>query len=374
MEGTANAVPFIVFGSVTEMSVTTEDPTQPDLAKALLANAKSAILAAVEIHNKPIFPYRYEVSTLLAINAWELALKAYIALQLPSVKLIRPDGTAKPFPECLSCVSSALGKAFEAPRCNLETLYDYRNNIAHFYYQDLGVVVLGLLKSAVLFFVEFLEEHFDQRLDEETNLVLLPIGFQKPMSPIDFVSNRSASKDCSPEVKEFLQAIRKRSEHLLEQGIEDSIMVNYSLALMNESRVKNADLVAAINNASLQPNVIAVHNVVSSGTLVLDPSARPIRIVEETLYGTIFTETFHDVVRNAREKFSDFSQNARFNKIMKELKNNPNIRTTRLLDPNNPDSSAKDFYHKRIYDELAKHYAIAKSSLPSPQNGVTNVH
>jgi hypothetical protein len=266
------------------MNAATESPTQPDLATALLANAKSAILAAVEIHNKPIFPYRYEVSTLLAINAWELVLKAFIARQLPSVKLIRQDDTAKSFPECLSCVSSALGKAFEAPRCNLETLYDYRNNVAHFYYEDLGVVVLGLLKSAVLFFVEFLEEHFDERLDEETNLVLLPIGFQKPMSPIDFVSNRSASKDCSPEVKEFLQAIRRRSEHLLGQGIEDSIMINYSLALINESRVKNADLVAAINNASLQPNVIAVHNIVSSGILVQDPSARPIRIVEATLY------------------------------------------------------------------------------------------
>lgn len=355
------------------MDAPQEVPAQADLAEALLANAKSAILAAVEIHNKPIFPYRYEVSTLLAINAWELTLKAYIAQRLPSVKLIKQDGAAKPFPECLSCVSSALGKAFEAPRCNLETLYDYRNNVVHFYHEDLDVVVLGLLKSAVLFFVEFLEEHFDQRLDSETNLVLLPIGFQKPMSPIDFVSNRSASKDCSPEVKEFLQAIRRRSEHLLGQGIEDSIMVNYSLALISESRVKNADLVAAINNANVQPNVIAVHNVISSGTLVQDPSARPIRIVEETLYGTIFTETYSDVVRNAREKFSDFSQNARFNKIMHEIKKDPNIRTTRLLDPNNPDSSAKDFYHRRIYDELAKHYAVAKPpSSPKPDSSTVN--
>lgn len=356
------------------MNAPKETTTLADLATALVSNAKSAILAAVEIHNKPIFTYRYEVSTLLVINAWELALKAYIARDLPSVKLIRQDGTAKAFPDCVSCVSSAQGKAFEAVKCNLETLYDYRNNVVHFYHQDLDVVVLGLLKSAVLFFLDFLEEHFDQRLDEETNLVLLPIGFQKPMSPIDFVSNRSASKDCSPEVKEFLQAIRRRSEHLLEQGIEDSIMVNYSLALINESRVKNADLVAAINNASVQPNQIVVHNVISSGTLVQDPAARPIRIVEETLYGTIFTETYSDVVRNAREKFSDFSQNARFNKIMKEIKKNPNIRTTRLLDLNNPDSVAKDFYHKRIYDELAKHYTSAEASQSSTKTDSPTVN
>ena len=129
-----------------------------------------------------------------------------------------------------------------------------------------------------------------------------------------------------------------------------------------------------INNASLQPNVIAVHNVISSGTLVQHPSARPIRIIEETLYGTIFTETYSDVVRNAREKFSDFSQNPRFNQIMQEIKRNPNIRTPRLLDPHNPDSSAKDFYHKRIYDELAKHYTVAQSSPPSPKTDSPSVN
>lgn len=40
------------------------------------------MFAAVEIHNKPVFEYRYEVGTLLVINAWELALKAHIAKEL----------------------------------------------------------------------------------------------------------------------------------------------------------------------------------------------------------------------------------------------------------------------------------------------------
>ena len=235
----------------------TDDPTQADLATALLANAKSAILAAVEIHNKPIFPYRYEVSTLLAINAWELALKAYIARQLLSVKLVRQDGTAKPFPECLACVSSALGKAFEAPRCNLETLYDYRNKIAHFYYEDLAVVVLGLLKAAVLFFVEFLEEHSTKDWTRKQTWCCCQSVF-KSRCRQSTLSLTGPLREIAPRTSR-IQAIRKRSEHLLAQGINDSIMVNYSLALVNESRVKNADLVAAINNAAPQPESDAVH-------------------------------------------------------------------------------------------------------------------
>ena len=44
----------------------------------LLKNSIAAYFAAVEIHNKPNIPYRYETITLLMMNAWELALKAYI--------------------------------------------------------------------------------------------------------------------------------------------------------------------------------------------------------------------------------------------------------------------------------------------------------
>jgi|SRR5450631_2484587 hypothetical protein len=147
---------------------------------ALLANAKSAMFAAVEIHNKPIFPYRYEVCALLVVNAWELALKAYIAKEVKSVKLIKKDGTAKPFVECIACTSSELGVAFEPIRYNL---YDYRNNIEHFYSGDMDVIVLGLLKASVLFFTEFIEQHFGEKLHVEANLILLPHRFYEAGFP-----------------------------------------------------------------------------------------------------------------------------------------------------------------------------------------------
>jgi hypothetical protein len=343
-----------------------ENSGRVTLEAALLENAKAAILAAVEVHNKPIFPHRYEVCTVLVINAWELALKAYIARELASVRLVREDGTAKPFPECLACVSSVLGRSFEATKCNLEVLYEYRNKVVHFYHEDMDVVVLGLLKASVLFFVGFLEEQFRQRLGEQVDFVLLPIGFAKPTSPLDFVSNRSAAKDCSREVKTFLKSIGRRSENLIAQGIDDSIIVNYSFALVNESRIKNADLVAAINNAAPQPNVIAIHNIVSAGTVTFEASAKQIRIAEESVFGSVFTETYNDVLRTARRKFSDFLRNARFNGIMADLKKNPSITRTRLLNPKNPNGGGMDFYHRRIYDELAKHYTAAPIHETSP--------
>jgi hypothetical protein len=331
-------------------------------AKALVANARSAMFAAVEIHNKPVFEYRYEVCTLLAINAWELALKAYIAKELKEVRLIKKDGTSKPFPECVACVSSKLGKPFEPVRLNLEILYEYRNRVAHFYHEDLGIVVLGLLKASVLFFSDFMETQFGEKLYEAANLILLPIGFTKPMSPLDFLSNQSAAKECSSEVKAFLESIKKSSESLQKQGIDDSIIVNYSIGLVNESRIKNADLTAAINNALPQGNAIAVYNVISAANLTNDPAAKSVRLSEESIFNDIFTEDYYGVVRTARAMFSDFSQNADFNQIMRELKKDPNTARTRLLNPRNPNGGRQMFYSKKIFDELAKHYKPRKES------------
>ena len=325
---------------------------------ALLRNSKSAMFAAVEIHNKPIFPYRYEVCTLLVVNAWELALKAYIVGKMRSVKLVRDDGTTKPFPECVACVASDVGKPFEPTRHNLEILYEYRNKVAHFYPDDLDVVVLGLLKCTVLFFTEFIETHFGEKIYEEANLILLPIGFTKPVSPLDFISHRSAAKDCSEEVRAFLRMITKSSEELQAQGIDDSVVVNYSMALFNESRIKNSDLIAAITSSAPKEGILVVHNVITRANFTTDPSAKQFRLSEESIFSTIFNQTYGDVLATSRKMFSDFSQNSRFNRIMQELKKDPNLRKRQPLDPKSPDGYGKDFYHKRIYDELAKHYAL----------------
>src|ERR1700680_514174 len=44
----------------------------------LLQNAEAALISAIEIYNKPTFGYREETFAILAINAWELLLKAKV--------------------------------------------------------------------------------------------------------------------------------------------------------------------------------------------------------------------------------------------------------------------------------------------------------
>ena len=44
--------------------------------KRLTDNSLAAMLSAVEVYNKPQMTYRDEVTVMLVVNAWELALKA----------------------------------------------------------------------------------------------------------------------------------------------------------------------------------------------------------------------------------------------------------------------------------------------------------
>ena len=47
-------------------------------SRSLLDKSIASMLSAIEIYNKPNFGYREETFAILAVNAWELLLKAYI--------------------------------------------------------------------------------------------------------------------------------------------------------------------------------------------------------------------------------------------------------------------------------------------------------
>src|SRR5215469_3521462 len=48
----------------------------PSRSARLLHNAEAALISAIEIYNKPTFAFREETFAILALNAWELLLKA----------------------------------------------------------------------------------------------------------------------------------------------------------------------------------------------------------------------------------------------------------------------------------------------------------
>lgn len=218
------------------------------IAHTLIKNSKSAMMAAIEIHNKPNISFRYETVIILIINAWELVLKAYIHKYLKNVKLFNSDGKTKPLPECISCVFSNLNKTYLPTKNNIELLYDYRNEIAHFYSGYLDPLIFLLVRKNIIFFIEFIKKFFNQDLTKETSLLLLPIGFKQPYSPLEYFVDNSKNENHPKIIKQFLEKIIKVTQEMHKKSIEDSIITDYTIGLINEKRIKNADIIVALSS------------------------------------------------------------------------------------------------------------------------------
>lgn len=327
------------------------------ISEALIENSKSAIIGCVELHNKPIFSYRYEICTILCINGWELILKAFINENLPDFKLIRKDGTTKTFEECLKFVSQNLGKEFMHIEENLNKLYEYRCHVIHFYKENLDAVLYSVLHKSILNYNQFLKEHFNADLSEETNLMLLPIGFKPFISPVDFLTDESAISNSSNTIQTFIKSIVESTTKLRDTGIEESIFSSYRIATINENRISNADIIAGITK---DPNKakLAINALNQPVNITDDENAKKVRIEEESLFKTIYTLKYNDVANKARELYSDFKQNPKFNRIMKEVKKNPAMKRKRYLDVVNKQGTGQDFYSTEVFKELNKYYKL----------------
>jgi len=205
------------------------------------------MMAAIEIHNKPQISYRYEIVVLLIINAWELLLKAYIYKYLKNVKLFNNDGITKPFPDCVGCVFSNIGKDYLPVKENIEMLYKYRNKIAHFYTGILDPIIFMLVKKSVIFFTQFLNHFFKIDIADNSNLFLLPIGFKPLYTPVDYLSKHSVAEKHPPLLRSFIDNIIQVTEKLDGAGLEESIISDFNMSLVNVDRIKNADIIVALN-------------------------------------------------------------------------------------------------------------------------------
>jgi hypothetical protein len=63
--------------------------------RALRDNSKSAMIASIEIYNKPNFQYRDETFIILFLNSWELLFKAIISKNKKSIYYKKEKG--KPY-------------------------------------------------------------------------------------------------------------------------------------------------------------------------------------------------------------------------------------------------------------------------------------
>lgn len=325
----------------------------------LLKNAISAYFAAIELHNKPNFNYRYETVTLLLINAWELLLKAFIRKYVKNRSIFESENHTISLEKAITYTEEYINShmeryAFAPTKENLKLLEKYRNQVTHFYNESIEPIIFTLIAKNALDFVEFIKKHFNKDIIKDDGLFIMPLGFKLPFKPEDYLSKKSATYNYSSEIRAFIDEVVTVIQKLNENNIDDSIVLGFNIYLESVKKMKNSDLIIAITTKEdAQASFVQTKTV----RITNDPNAVKVSLSDDELVSH-FPLTYREIVVVSKERYSDCLINKQFNQIMREIEQNPTLAYGRKLNPKKKGRPDKYMYSSKVFEELDKHYTL----------------
>lgn len=266
------------------------------------------------------------------------------------------DGHTISFDKAIDYVDQYLNtvepKAFAAVKENLLLLEAYRNNVVHYYNEQLEPYIFMLTAKSALNFVDFLKKYFGRDILEEDGLFILPLGFKLPFRPEDFLTNKAAQYISSVESKRFIESIVNVITDLNDQGIEDTVVVGFDIYLENVGRLKNSDLLVAITSADEADACFAKINKVK---ITNDPDAQKVNLTDEEFFKQ-YPLSYSEVCKKCRDSIAGFKQGKLFNSIMGEIKEDASLAFPRKLNPNSSNSPKTTFYSENAVCEISRMY------------------
>lgn len=314
--------------------------------RRLLDRSVASMLSAIEIYNKPDFQYREESFAILAVNSWELLLKAYILRQnhwkkesiyktTPKTnkngtehkkkRTIEKNLSGNPKLISISEAIDIMSNSGNLPKnlCdNIKALIELRNNFIHFIsitamskqIQEIGFACIKNYMSIV--------KLWDMEIDLSSyNFYLMPLAYVGEKTIADPILTEEAEK--------YLGLIK---------------------SMLNEKE-QNDDFDIAI---SIDVNFKKGNSFESIG-VSYSPEGVPISLSEEAIIQK-FPWTYKEVCEHCKNRYSDYKQNEKFNSLMRVIKDNDKLCYRRKHCPNNPKSSETRLYSSNIFNELDKSY------------------
>ena len=284
--------------------------------------AAAAVLAAIEIYNKPTVEYREQTLALLLTNAWEVLLKARLIQQAGgeievihrhrrgSSEYVRDRQTGEPVSMGLKTL---LGRSSipDEVKINVRSLIEVRNDAAH-----LGVLsteardrILSLGTASVHNFVRLSMQWFEQPVEVP---YLLPLGFMGQASIVK-ATYPGRQRSLLKTLDELAHSIETPSA---DYSVTLHVHVNFNRGLSGGASIGTTN----------------------------DPEAPLVRISDNEML-TRYPASYDDVVAMCRKRYSNFLQNQRFNDLMKSVKADPDCAYKRSLNPNSEGSSTTYLYN-----------------------------
>ena len=284
--------------------------------------AASALLAAIEIYNKPRVEFREQSLALLLTNAWEILLKARVVQQSGGkIEAIyerdsqtgqyrKDQASDEPFTIGVRQALALVSVPNEV-RENIKGIIQIRNRSAH-----LGV--LSTEAQARIHSFGTACVHNFVKLSAKWFGIVLELPY---LLPVGFMGNATVAKETFPQRQSDL--IRMLDKLALSSGANSS---EFNIAIQVEVNL-NRKLTGGAN--------IGMTN---------DPSAPQVRVKDDELF-EYYSASYNDLTTACGKRYWNFIQNKQFNALMRKVKADPSCAYERKLNPYNKGSSTTFIYN-----------------------------
>lgn len=322
-------------------------------AEQFLHKSISAMIAAIELYNKPDYKYREETFSILALNAWELLFKARILACMNNKirelyeyqKRKREDGSyirkryikrnrsGNPMTISIGKAiakieSEGLGIIDPAIKANLDALIEIRDNSIHLINISAGLskAVQEIGTATLQNFVALIKDWFNYDLSQY-NFFLMPLAFFRDHDTVLAVDLTTEQTN----IAKYLTILLGKQDTCSSES-------KYAVTLELNVKLKRSALPSAAR--------LALGN---------DPNAIPVALSEEDIRAQ-YPWDYRRLSQELSDRYDDFKVNTKYHSIRQELVKDARYAMLRYLDPGNPKSAKKWFYSTNILNEFDKHY------------------
>ncbi len=314
--------------------------------RSLLDKSIASMLSAIEIYNKPNFAYREETFAILAVNAWELLLKAYILkinkYNLNSIYFLEPvkkkDGQnstrKKPVlnnignPKTIS-ISDALIRLSNQKKISknlvdsIESIIELRDNAVHFINEKSMVKEIQELGFACIKnYMSIIRKWYLEIDLSDYNFYLMPLAYVDSKVYADTV--------ITSESQNYIDFIKSKLEEKDETDEEFDIAISIDISFNKTNSFEGLGFVYHKDGVK-------------------------INLSEEDIK-LRFPLTHNKIINSAKSRYSNFKADSSFRSLIKEVKKNPHLHYLRKLDTDNTKEKGKPFYSSNIWQVFDEHY------------------
>jgi hypothetical protein len=307
------------------------------VSDTLVDKSVQAVLAAIEIYNKPDFNYREETFSILLINAWEILLKAKIVkdgLENMESLYIQDKDNKVDFVKSRSgnYRTISIGKAInvisldEILKANLFVLIELRDNAIHFRNESpiLNTKLLEVGTASLLSYLEMCKEWFNKDLSKY-NFYIMPMSFFHAHELQSFSVNNDTIQN-----QNLLRYIGNK-----EKKFPHDPLSQHSISLRLETKFVKSKM-------QIDPD---------------NPDAISVIIDEEDVFRKTYTWACKEnLVPELNKRYTDFKVNPHFWSLLKELKQNQKFCRVRYLNTKTKKGSKQEWYNPNIVHEFDRHF------------------